>query len=154
VDDASLATCTALLDTARMHNVHVLFPLDYQIAHGSFSGPISYADADQFPSDGVAISIGPKTCEYFGATIRNSKTIFYNGLMGTVARKETLDAMDAILAAMAHSSGFSVVGGGDSVAAAQILGYADYIDYLSTGGGATLSYLSGAPLPGLQPFLN
>jgi phosphoglycerate kinase len=154
VDDTALATCTALLDTARTHNINVLFPLDYHIAHGSFTGPLSYADADQFPSDGIAISIGPKTYEYFGAVIRKSKTIFYNGLMGTVSRKETLDGMNAILNAMADSSGYSVVGGGDSVAATQILGHADDIDYLSTGGGATLSYLSGAPLPGLRPFVS
>lgn len=154
MDDATLETCKEIIEIARERNVKIMFPIDYQIAQGSFEGTLSYADADHFPDNGVGISIGPKTYELFGAIIRSSQTTFYNGLMGAVARKETLDGMGAILNAMAHSSGFSVIGGGDSVAAAQMLGYADKISYLSTGGGATLSYLSGAPLPGLQPYLS
>jgi phosphoglycerate kinase len=152
VDDGALETCKTLLDEARRRNVNVFFPLDYQIAKDTFDGPLSYVEADQFPDDGVAVSIGPKTYTSFGNVIRDSQTVFYNGLMGTVARKETLDGMNAILKAMAQSPGFSVIGGGDSVAAAELLGHADDIEYLSTGGGATLSYLSGAPLPGLIPF--
>ena len=154
VDDTALETCLELLAHAREHNVTVHFPVDYQIAQGSFDGSLSYVDADIFSDDGVGIAIGPKTYGEFGTIIRNSNTVFYNGLMGTVARKETLGGMDAILKAMANSQGFSVIGGGDSVAAAEMLGYADRIGYLSTGGGATLNYLSGAPLPGLKPFLN
>lgn len=149
VDESALSTCLELLNQAREHNVTVHFPIDYQIALGSFEGPLSYVTADAFPIDGVGITIGPKTSVQFGATIAASKTIFYNGLMGTVDRQETLSGMSAIFQAMVQSGGYSVIGGGDSVAAAEILGYADDIDYLSTGGGATLSYLSGAPLPGL-----
>lgn len=153
VDDSALGICNNLLEQAHTHNVNVLFPLDYQIARGSFNGPLSYASADAFPNDGVGIAIGPNTYEPFGDVIRESQTIFYNGLMGSVARKETLGGMEAILKAMAASPGFSVIGGGDSVAAAELLGHADDISYLSTGGGATLNYVSGAPLPGLTPFI-
>lgn len=152
VDDTALSTCTNLLEQARAHKVNVFFPVDYQIAQGSFTGPLSYVRADEFPNDGVGVSIGPDTGQIFGNVIRESETIFYNGLMGSVARKETLGGMDTILKAMAASSGFSVIGGGDSVAAAELLGHADDISYLSTGGGATLNYISGAPLPGLTPF--
>lgn len=152
VNDAELQTCIDLLELARTHNVNVYFPIDYQIALESFEGNLSYTDATHFPENGVGVAIGPKTAEVFGKVIKESKTIFYNGLMGSVARKETLNGIDAILNAMASSKGFSVIGGGDSVAAAQILGYSHDISYLSTGGGATLSYMSGAPLPGLAPF--
>ncbi len=152
VDDAALEICRALLEEARTRHITVHFPTDYQIAHESFEGRLSYVDADQFPQDGVGVSIGPKTYAPFAQIIHDSKTLFYNGLMGTVSRPETLGGMDAILKAMATSQGFSVIGGGDSVAAAEMLGYANDIGYLSTGGGATLSYLSGAPLPGLKPF--
>lgn len=152
VDDSALATCISLLELARTHNVNVLFPLDYEIAQGSFNGPLSYVAALNFPQDGVGIAIGPETAQIFSNIIKESETVFYNGLMGSVARKETLGGMDAIFNAMAASTGFSVVGGGDSVAAAELLGHAHDISYLSTGGGATLSYISGAPLPGLAPF--
>ncbi len=154
VDDARLETCKELLEQAHQYNVKIFFPLDYQIAQGSFEGPLSHVDADQFSRDGVGIAIGPKTYALFGDVIRNSETIFYNGLMGAVARKETLGGMEALLNAMAASHGFSVIAGGDSVAAAELLGYADDLSYLSTGGGATLSYLSGTPLPGLKPFFS
>lgn len=152
VEESSLDTCKEILDLAQQQNVTVTFPLDYQVARGSYNGPLSYIDADEFPSDGIGISIGPKTYELFGSIIRNSKTIFYNGLMGSVGRQETLSGINALLKAMAESEGYSVIGGGDSVAAAQLLGHADDISYLSTGGGATLTYLSGTPLPGLQFF--
>lgn len=154
IDESALSQCTDLLTHAQHHNVKVLFPSDYQIAQGSFEGPLSFVNAEQFPSDGIGISIGPKTYESFGAVIRDSKTIFYNGLMGSVARPETLQGINALLNAMIQSDGFSVVGGGESVAAAQLWEHADKISYLSTGGGATLNYLSGAPLPGLEPFLS
>lgn len=152
VDNASLGLCKTILEQARKDEVNVFFPLDYQIAQESFNGPLSYISAHEFPNDGVGISIGPETAPVFGNVIRESATIFYNGLMGSVARKETLGGMDAILKAMAASSGFSVIGGGDSVAAAELLGHAHDISYISTGGGATLNYISGAPLPGLTPF--
>jgi phosphoglycerate kinase len=152
VDDSARNTCIKLLEQARTHNVNVFFPVDYQIAQGSFNGPLSYVSAQDFPHDGVGIAIGPETAPIFGNIIRESETIFYNGLMGSVSRKETLGGMDAILKAMAASPGFSVIGGGDSVAAAELLGHAHDISYLSTGGGATLNYISGAPLPGLTPF--
>jgi phosphoglycerate kinase len=153
VDETALGICNNLLERARTHEVNVFFPVDYQIAQGSFDGPLSYVNAQEFPSDGVGVAIGPETCQIYANVIRESETIFYNGLMGTVARKETLESMNVILKAMATSSGFSVIGGGDSVAAAELLGHADDISYLSTGGGATLSYISGAPLAGLTPFI-
>jgi len=153
VDESTVETCKKLLAQAHAHGVNVLFPVDYQIAQGSFEGPLSYADADQFPADGVGVAIGPKTYPLYANVIRNSQTILYNGLMASAARKETLGGMNAVLNAMAASAGFSVIAGGDSVAAAQMLGHTDDISYLSTGGGATLSYISGAPLPGLIPFI-
>jgi len=154
VDDGAQAVCREILATAAQRGVKIIWPVDYQVADKTFDGPLSLVDANQFPQDGVGVSIGPKTAALFGAEIRRAKTIFYNGTMGTPLRPETLQGFKEILLAMGNSAGFSVIGGGDSVAAAQLLGLADRVSYLSTGGGATLAYLSGQQLPGLAIFIN
>ncbi len=152
VDDQLLGECLTFLDRAQRKGVKVPFPIDYCVAHGSFYGRLSICDADQVPDDAVIVSIGPKTANLFAPDIEQAKTVFYNGLMGDSSRPETWDGSNALFNAMAQSSGFTVIGGGDSVAIAQLLGYSDKIGYLSTGGGATLTYLAGKALPGLEIF--
>ncbi len=152
VDKSALELCQHLLHKAQKNNVNIMFPIDYQIAHDTFDGPLSIVEADTIPDNGIGISIGPKTATFFAHEIRSAKTIFFNGLMGTSQRKETLEGVNAIFKAMGQSPGLSIIGGGDSVAAAQLLGVEDKISYLSTGGGATLTHLSEQELPGLTPF--
>lgn len=153
VHDA-IKLCTNLLAQAAEKNVSIPFPCDYQVAHKTIEGPLSIVAADHIPPDSIGIAIGPETASQYAALIRNSKTIFFTGLMGFLTRKETLKSVHTLFDAMTQAHGFSIVAGGDSTAAAQMLGVAHKISYLSTGGGASLTYLSGNKLPGLAPFIS
>ncbi|MCX5922044.1 MAG: phosphoglycerate kinase [Candidatus Dependentiae bacterium] len=149
VDQTALTICANLMEQAQQKKVSLEFPIDYQIATDNINGPLSLVEADAFPANGIGISIGPKTVELFKEHINNAHTIFFNAAMGFGDRKETVEGTTALLHAVAESNAFSVVGGGDSVAATETLNIHDRIDYLSTGGGATLTYLSSQTLPGL-----
>jgi len=153
VDDNQLEAVTKFMANARQRNVELIFPLDYQVASKSFDGPLSLVSADQFPADGVGMSIGPQTAALFAPVIHQAKTVFFNGLPGVAARPGTLTGAQAIFNAMTHSKGYTVIGGGDSVAAAEQLIDTTKISYCSTGGGATLTYLAEKDLPGLKLFV-
>ncbi|PKN03573.1 phosphoglycerate kinase [Candidatus Dependentiae bacterium HGW-Dependentiae-1] len=148
VDPTQLAACAAILTQAKKEKVAIHRPLDYQIAHDTITGPLSIVDADKLPETGIGISIGPKTIAAYTAIIGNAHTIFFNAAMGFASRPETITGTDALLKALAQAEGLSVVGGGDSVARVEKKGL-QKIDYLSTGGGAALAYISGEKLPGL-----
>ena len=152
VDQSVAPIIPEILKKAKKKGVKLLFPLDYQVATGNFDGPLSYTEAENIPENHMGISIGPKTSEYFKNEIIKAKTIFFNGAFGNMKKIETLESMKSLLETIAKSNGFSVVGGGDSIAVADMLDVADAIDYLSTGGGATLTYVSGLELPGLKVF--
>ncbi len=154
VDEGSLPAVAEFIKKAFDRNVRLVIPSDYQVAQGNLQGPLSCVCADDFPFDDMAITIGPCTIDCYAQEIQNAKTIFFNGLPGFVDRPKTLQGVAGIFKAMGNSSGFSVIGGGDSVAAAQELGLDDRIDYLSTGGGASLAYLAGQELPGLKVFIH
>lgn len=154
VDDTVLSESLQILEQAQKNKVRVLFPVDYQIAHGTFDGPVSYISSTDIPHDAVGVSIGPKTAQLFAHELEHAHSVFFNGVVGNERNTHTLQGMKSLLQAMAESDAFTVVGGGDSVAVVQELGFADEIDYCSTGGGATLTYLSGQPLPGLKIFLS
>jgi len=152
VDATCLPFISTILTKAKQLEVQLVLPSDYLIAKGNFDGPTSYIDSQNIPNDFVGVSIGPKTMQIFAQEIMNAKTIFFNGAFGNIRKRETLDGMKAILLAMTRSKAFTVIGGGDSVYAAYLFGVDKQIDYLSTGGGATLAYLSGKQLPGLRVF--
>jgi len=101
------------------------------------------------PADRMGLDIGPATLAAFGAVVRQARTIVWNGPMGVFERPAFAAGTLGLAHAVADSPGFSVVGGGDTVAAVQRAGVADRIDYLSTGGGAFLEYLEGRTLPGV-----
>jgi phosphoglycerate kinase len=149
IDSDALESCKKLLEKANQKKVNVHFPLDYQVANQTLQGSLSFVDAQNFPANGMGISIGPKTITQFSKIIEQAQTIFFNAAMGFALRPETMVGTRALLQAVAQSKAYRVVGGGDSVAAAQNVSFAHTFDHLSTGGGATLAYLSGEPLPGL-----
>jgi phosphoglycerate kinase len=152
IDMSLLSECQEILAHAKNNNVSILFPVDYIVAEHSFNGPLSCVDEDNFPAHAVGITIGPRSGALFAPIIKNSKTIFCNGLMGDLARPETLSGMASLLESIKDSGAYSVIGGGDSVGLVESLGYEKDITYISTGGGATLAYLAKMPLPGLMPF--
>lgn len=152
VDNDALEDSKKILSEAQQRNVRVLFPIDYRIALNTFAGELVYVDAENFPHNGIGISTGPKTRALWTQEIMAAKTLFLNSAMGLTDRPETWHDLYELLKIVAQSSAFTVIGGGDSVAAAQQCGIDTSIDFLSTGGGATLAYLSGEQLPGLQYF--
>lgn len=151
VDEESLPLCKEIIHQAEKLGVMIQFPIDYYIARDSFNGPIvsDPVTADRFPESGVALSIGPETVSLYAKECMKDHTLFINGLMGDIRRPETLRGTQQLFNAIGQSSAFSIIGGGDSVAAVYQLGDASLFSYLSTGGGATLAYISGQPLPGL-----
>lgn len=132
---------------------NLVFPVDYQVSNETMAGQLFYTQNSEIPKDAVGISIGPKTLEVFQDIISNAGTIFLNGTMGFAEYPETEKMFETLLQAISLSNAYSVVGGGDAVAAVYKYGLESAINFCSTGGGATLSYLSGENLPGIDSIL-
>jgi phosphoglycerate kinase len=154
VDRESAQICHEILAQAQQHNCAVIMPIDLQVAENDVNGKLRIIDIQDMQPNNVGISIGPKTIELYSLAIKEAKTVFYNGLMGFQDRPETLQGVSALFHAMATTDAFTVIGGGDTVGAAESLGITHALSYCSTGGGATLNYLSGQLLPGLEALIN
>lgn len=154
VDTAALETIKKIVDKAEKNNVALYEPLDYQVALDTLDGPLCYVDAQKFPANAIGTSIGPKTVTAWSTILNTSETIFFNAGMGFADRPETWVDGKALLDVIAKTNAYSVVGGGSSVALVRDASLQDSISFLSTGGGATLNYLAGKPLPGLQVLIN
>lgn len=128
------------------------FPLDYQVSSDEKREALFYTDPEHL-KDTIGISIGPKTIALFVDLIQHAKTIFFNGPMGFLEDEKTCRATQILLESIAHSSAFSVIGGGDSIAFVEKYRLEKDICFLSTGGGSTLAYLGGEKLCGLSAFL-
>jgi phosphoglycerate kinase len=105
---------------------------------------------EKIPSDWICLDIGPETVSVFSEEIGSAKTIVWNGPMGVFEMEPFSQGTFAIAKAVADSSAFSIVGGGDSVAAVKQAGVAERISHISTGGGASLEFLEGKKLPGIE----
>lgn len=148
-----LDTALAFLDKAKSKGVNIYLPSDTVIADDfSENANTSVAPTNQIPDDWEGLDIGDQTCNQFATVIRQSKVILWNGPMGVFEMKKfqkgTLAIADAVADATANGA-FSLVGGGDSVAAVNQFGYADKVSFVSTGGGAMLEYFEGKELPGI-----
>ena len=154
VDDTKLAYCREMLEKAKTLNKQLLLPVDTAIAD-SFPNPIdakinvSYVDIDKMPEGQMGLDIGPKTVELFTAAVKNAKTVVWNGPMGVFENPELAKGTIAMAKALAETDATTIIGGGDSAAAVNTLGFGDKMSHISTGGGASLEFLEGKELPGV-----
>ncbi len=150
VDEKSIEICREIINEAEQQNVPLIFPVDYQITQETLNGALSIVPADTVPSTAIISSIGPKTIKLYEQALLNAHTIFFSGIFGFIERKDTMEGAKKLIEIIAQSGAKSYIAGGDTVAATQALGLIDQIDYVSTGGGAALAYISGQDLPGLK----
>lgn len=153
-DDTKLDYCKEMLAKAEKNGVKLLLPVDTVVAK-AFPDPIDAAidvktvSSDCIPADMMGLDIGEKTRELFADAIKNAKTVVWNGPMGVFENPTLAAGTIAVAKALADSGATTIVGGGDSTAAVEQLGFADKITHISTGGGASLEFLEGKQLPGI-----
>ena len=152
-----LDTVKRYVETAKERGVELVLPVDAIVA-ASFSAdaehvvaPASALEDTAFGAAGLGLDIGPETAKQFAEVIRSSKTVFWNGPMGVFEMPAFAEGTKVVAGALTDVDGLSVVGGGDSAAAVRQLGFADdEFGHISTGGGASLEFLEGKKLPGLE----
>jgi len=139
-----------LLARASQKKVPIELPVDHVVAPGLDSTDSQVTPVDRTPADRMGLDIGPETVRRYSEIVRRAKTIVWNGPMGVFEKPQFAKGTFAIARAVAESNAFSIVGGGDSAAAVAQSGVESKITHISTGGGATLEFLSGRKLPGVE----
>jgi phosphoglycerate kinase len=150
LESEQLDTARRILDTARRRGVPVVLPVDVVVAAGLDSPTGSVVGIREIPAALMGLDIGPLTVERFAATLKPARTIVWNGPLGVFEKRPFAEGTLGVARAVTATSAFSVVGGGDTVAAVNAAGVADRIGYISTAGGAFLEFLEGRSLPGVQ----
>ena len=154
VDDEKLDYCKEMMDKAEKLGKKLLLPIDTTIA-AEFPNPIdapievSVVDADKIPADMEGLDIGTKTAELYADAVKSAKTVVWNGPMGVFENPTLAKGTIAVAKALAETDATTIIGGGDSAAAVNQLGFADKMSHISTGGGASLEFLEGKALPGV-----
>ncbi|MBA3548281.1 MAG: phosphoglycerate kinase, partial [Nannocystis sp.] len=155
-----LSDCRSLLTRASARGIHVLLPTDLRLGRGLKAGAVRVVrvehdgDPGIIADDEMALDIGPDTEIRFASAIRNAKMVFWNGPMGLFENPLFAQGTLAVARAVADCAGYTVVGGGDSVAAIQDSGVAGQINHISTGGGASLEMIEGKTLPGVEALIH
>ena len=150
VEVERVETARAALETARRRGVRVVLPVDVLAAEGLDSPSGRTVGVREIPADLMGLDIGPRTVEAFAAELRTARTIAWNGPMGVFEKAPFAGGTVAVARAVASAPAFSVIGGGDTIAAVAQAGVTDRIGYISTAGGAFLEYLEGRKLPGVE----
>ena len=153
-DDEKIDYCKEMMEKAAKLGKNLLLPVDTGIAAGfpdPIDGPVDvkYVDSDKIPADMEGLDIGPKTCELFANAAKTAKTVVWNGPMGVFENPTLAKGTIAVAKALAETDATTIIGGGDSAAACNQLGFADKMTHISTGGGASLEFLEGKELPGV-----
>ena len=155
VDDEKIDYCKEMMAKAEKLGKNLYLPIDTTVADG-FPNPIdaeievSVVAADAIPADKEGLDIGPATCEKFAEAVKTAKTVVWNGPMGVFEMKPFAKGTLEVCTAISELPGATtVIGGGDSAAAAIQLGFAEKFSHISTGGGASLEYMEGKELPGI-----
>ncbi len=159
VDDTKLDYCKEMLAKAEKLGKKLLLPID-SATITDFPNPIDAPvevevyDSDKMPADREGCDIGPKTAEMFAEAVKSAKTVVWNGPMGVFENPTLAAGTIAVAKALAETDATTIIGGGDSAAAVNQLGFGDKMSHISTGGGASLEFLEGKELPGVAAATN
>src|SRR5947207_6846256 len=145
-----VATARHVLDDARRRSVQVVLPIDAVVATGLDASAGRAVGIRAIPADQMGLDIGPRTVERFADVVKGAGTVVWNGPMGVFEKAPFAAGTLGVARAVAAGAAFSVIGGGDTVAAVNQAGGADRIGYISTAGGAFLEFLEGRALPGVE----
>ena len=153
IDENSIDECSYLMEKAQKMGIDFVLPMDVIVAPGVTSPHGENVEVDRIPDGMMGLDIGEETREVFINILQNSRTIFWNGPMGVFEEEPFRKGTEMLARAISGCDAFSIIGGGDSVALVNELGLANEIDHISTGGGASLEFISGAQLPGIVALL-
>ena len=154
VDDTKLDYCREMVEKAAKLGKKLLLPVDAAVA-ASFPDPIDApievqnVAADQIPADQMGLDIGTETAKLYAEAVKSAKTVVWNGPMGVFENPTLAAGTIAVAKALAETDATTIIGGGDSAAAVNQLGFGDKMSHISTGGGASLEFLEGKELPGV-----
>ena len=154
VDDTKLDYCKEMMEKAEKLGKKLLLPVDTVIA-AAFPNPIDgpvevkVVASNEIPNDMEGLDIGPKTAELYAEAVKTAKTVVWNGPMGVFENPTLAEGTIAVAKALAETDATTIIGGGDSAAAVNTLGFGDKMSHISTGGGASLEFLEGKELPGV-----
>ena len=143
-----------MIEKAEKEGKKLLLPVD-TVTTDHFPDPIDgeiateTVDADKIPADKMGMDIGPKTIELYSDAVKNAKTVVWNGPMGVFENPILAKGTKAVAQALADTDATTIIGGGDSAAAVNQMGFGDKMSHISTGGGASLEFLEGKELPGV-----
>ena len=160
VDDEKLQYCKDMLAKAKEKGCEILLPVD-AVCAASFPDPIDdknlpvkTVDINAIPADMLGLDIGPKSQELFANAVKSAKTVVWNGPMGVFENPVLAQGTIAVAKALSETDATTIIGGGDSAAAVNTLGFGDKMTHISTGGGASLEFLEGKELPGVAAANN
>ena len=154
LDEEKIDYCKDMLKKAEEKGVKILLPVDCTIAK-DFPNPIDapidveVVDADKIPADMMSLDIGTKTAQLYATEVKNAKTVVWNGPMGVFENPVLAKGTIAVAQSLADTDATTIIGGGDSAAAVNTLGFGPKMSHISTGGGASLEFLEGKELPGI-----
>ena len=154
LDETKIDYCREMMARAEEKGVQILLPIDCTVAK-DFPNPIDaeievqIVAADAIPDDMESMDIGPATAELYANAVKTAKTVVWNGPMGVFENPTLAKGTIAVAKALAETDATTIIGGGDSAAAVNILGFGDKMSHISTGGGASLEFLEGKELPGI-----
>ena len=152
VDDTKIDYCKEMMEKAEKLGKKLLLPVDTTITK-DFPNPIDaeieVTVSDTIPADMMGLDIGSKTAELYAEAVKSAKTVVWNGPMGVFEMPAFAEGTKAVAKALAECEGTTIIGGGDSAAAVNQLGFGDKMSHISTGGGASLEFLEGKELPGI-----
>ena len=154
IDETKIDYCREMMAKAEEKGVKILLPIDCTVV-SNFPDPIDapidveIVSADAIPADKESLDIGTKTAELYANEVKNAKTVVWNGPMGVFENPTLAKGTMSVAKALAETDAVTVIGGGDSAAAVNIMGFGDKMTHISTGGGASLEFLEGKELPGI-----